>query len=173
MQVVSRQPNRERAENLVHRLVAQLRRHVLWDALLLFGPPAAALIFIIALLFRSAWLNQNAAIVSASLILALGVLAVLLRRRPLIPSVRGAARLVDQRSGAKDHFLTLATIDCANQPSSFLARLRLQTEGFINRVELKRDFPYRLKRSAYWSFGASLLGVILIYLLLQIGRAHV
>ena len=166
MQVMSRQPNRERPENLVHRLVARLSRHLLWDSLLLFGPPAAALVFIFALLFRSTWLNQNTAIVLATLILALAVLAVLLQRRPLIPNARGAARLIDQKSGAKDHFLTLATIDSAIQPSSFLARLRLQTEGFLNRVEVKRDFPYRLKRSAYWSFGASLTGAVLIYLLL-------
>jgi hypothetical protein len=166
MQVLPRPSNRERPENLVHRLVAQLRRHVLWDSLFLFAPPAGALVFVIALLFRSAWLNQNAAIVTASLTLGLGVLAVLLRRRPLLPSLRGTARLIDQKSGAKDHFLTLTTIDSAIQPSSFLTRLRLQTEGFLNRVELKRDFPYRPKRSAYWSFGASLLGALLIYLLL-------
>jgi hypothetical protein len=155
MQVLSRPSNRQRPENLLDRLVAQLSRHVLWDSLLLFVPPAAALIFVTALLFRAGWLSQIATIVTVTLTLALGVLAMVLRLRPLLPSVRGAARLLDQRSGAKDHFLTLATIDAAKQPSSLLTRLRQQTEIFLNRVELKRDFPYQLKRSAYWSLGTA------------------
>jgi len=165
MQVLPRPSNHEQPENVVHRLVAQLSRHVLWDSLLLFVPPAAALIYIIAVLVQAAWLSQTAAVLAATVTLVLGTFAVLLRRRPLIPTVRRAARLVDQRSGAKDHFLTLATIDPATQSSSLLARLRSQTESFLHRVELKRDFPYRLKRSAYWSLGASLIAALLMHLL--------
>jgi hypothetical protein len=165
MQLPPRPSNHEQPENVVQRLVAQLSRHVLWDSLLLFVPPAAALIYIIAVLFQADWLSQTAAVLTATLTLVLGAFAVLLRRRPLIPTVRLAARLVDQRSGAKDHFLTLATIDPATQPSMFLARLRSQTESFLHRVELKRDFPYRLKRSAYWSLGVSLIAAVLIHLL--------
>ncbi|HEX9786861.1 MAG TPA: hypothetical protein VGB09_02500, partial [Candidatus Binatia bacterium] len=114
-------------------------------------------------------MSQNASVLAAALIIALGALAVLLRHRPLVPSVRSVARLVDQRSGAKDHFLTLATVDAANQPASFVVRLRRQTEGFLDRVELKRDFPFRLKRSAYWSLGGSLVAAILIHGLLPLG----
>ncbi len=170
MQVLSsRSTDRERPESRVHRLVARLSHHVLWDSLLLFVPPAAALIYVIALFFQAAWLSRNAAVLAVTLIVAIGALAVLLRRRPRVPSVRSAARLMDQQSGAKDHFLTLATVDPANQPASFVARLRRQTEWFLDRVELKRDFPYRLKRSAYWSFGGSLVAAILIHLLLPLG----
>lgn len=162
----SRLSNHEGPENLVHRLVAQLNRHLLWDSLLIFVPPAAALIYIIAVLFHFAWLTPFAALSTAAFALALVALAVLLRRQPLIPTVRGTARLVDERSGAKDHFLTLATIDPANQPASFLMRLRRQTAGFLERVELKRDFPYRFKRSAYWSLALSLVAAILIHALI-------
>lgn len=140
----------------------------MWDSLLMFVPPAAALIYVIGLFFRAAWLSQNAALLAAALIIALGAVVVLLRRRPRLPSVRSAARLMDQRSGAKDHFLTLATVDPTNQPVSFVARLRRQTEWFRDRVDLKRDFPYRLKRSAYWSFGGSLVVALLIHLLLPL-----
>jgi len=158
-------PEHERPEKLVHHLVAQLSRHVLWDSLLMFVPPAGALIYLLAVLFRFAWLSQFAALSTAILILALVALAVFLRRRPFIPTVRSAAHLVDERSGAKDHFLTLATIDPEKQPVSFLLRLRQQAGGFLARVELKRDFPYRFKRSTYWSLALSLLAAILIHAL--------
>ncbi|MGH7853399.1 MAG: hypothetical protein ACREP3_08145 [Candidatus Binatia bacterium] len=143
----------------------------MWDSLLLFVPPAAAVVYVLALLFRAAWLSQTTVIVTAFFTLGLGAFAVLLRRRPRLPTVRRAARLVDQKSGAKDHFLTLATIDPASQPLVLLTRLRLQTEGFLNRIELGRDFPYEFKRSAYWSLGVSLIIVILIHLLLPFAQS--
>jgi hypothetical protein len=170
MQVPSPHANDdERPESLIHRLVARLSHHALWDSLLMFVPPAAAMIYVVALFFRAVWLSQNVAVLVVACIVALGALAVLLWRRPRVASVRSAARLMDLRSGAKDHFLTLATVDPANQPVSLIARLRRQTEWFRDRVELKRDFPYRLKRSAYWSFGGSLVAAILIHLLLSLG----
>ncbi len=171
MQVLSRPSILEQPETLVHRLVAQLSRHILWDSLLLFVPPASAVVYVIALLFQAAWLSRTGAILAAIFTLGVGVFAVLLRRRPLLPTVRRVARLVDEKSGAKDHFLTLATIDPAVQPSVLLTRLRLQTNGFLNRIELKRDFPYKFKLSAYWSLGASLMAVVLIHLLLPVAQS--
>jgi len=171
MQVLPRPSNRQQTENILGRLVARLSRHVLWDSLLLFGPPASALIFATALLFRAGWLGRAATIVAVTLTLALAVVAIVLRLRPLLPNVLRAARLLDQRAGAKDHFLTLATIDGAKQPASFLSRLRQQTEIFLNRVELKRDFPYQLKRSAYWSLGTALLLAAAVYLLLPLAHS--
>ena len=168
MQVLARPSNPERTKTLVHHLVAQLSRHIWWDSLLLFVPPAAAAIYILALLFQAAWLSQTAAISTAIIILGLGVFGVLLRRRPLVPTVRKAARMVDQKSGARDHFLTLVTIDPASQPAVLWTRLCLQAEGFLNRIELRRDFPYKFKRSTYWSLGASLIAVMLIHLLLPV-----
>lgn len=166
MQVLSRPSRPEGPENLVHRLVAQLSRHVLWDSLLLFLPPAAAVICLLSLLLQAAWLSRTAAILMMILTFGLGVLAVLLHRQPYMPSARSAAQLIDRQSGAKDHFLTLATIDSARQPSLLLTRLRRQTEGYLNRVQLRRDFRYRVKRSAYWSLGSSLIAMTLVYLML-------
>ena len=171
MQGLSRSTNRENPENLVHRLVARLSRHILWDSLLLFAPPAAASIYIVVLLFRTDRLSQTAALALLLSTLGFAVFAVLLRRRPLLPSVRGAARLVDQKSGAKDHFLTLSTIDSASESSLFVKRLRLQAEGFLNRVELTRDFPYQVKRSGYWSVAASVVAAILIHLLMPLTQS--
>ena len=165
MQMSARSGDRERPENLVNRLVARLSHHALWDSLLLFVPPAAALVYIVMLLFQAAWFGQTTAVLAAIFIVVLDAIAVYLRYRPLVASVPAAARLIDQRSGAKDHFLTLATVDPVNQPEALVARLRRQVGGFRDRVELKRDFPFRLKPSAYKSFAGSLVAAILIYLL--------
>ncbi len=165
MQVLSHSRDLDQPESLVHRLAAQLSQHVLWDSLLIFIPPAGAFIYIMTVLFRTAWLDSIAVIFWITTIAALGILAVALRYRPLRPSVSSAARLIDQQAGAKDHFLTLATIEPGNFPPSFVARLRLQTVGLVDRVELKRDFPYKLKRSAYWSVGGSLIAALLIHFL--------
>jgi hypothetical protein len=138
---------------------------------MLFAPPALAAIYVVAVLFQADWLNQSLAIASAICVSLLGAVAVVLRRRPRLPSVGRAARLVDQRSGAKDHFLTLATIDPADQPATFLTRLRAQAEGFRSRVKIPRDFPYRFQRSAYWSLGVSLIAAALIHLLLPFAQS--
>ena len=158
----------ERPEKLIHRLAAKLRHQALLDSLLIFSPPVGAAIYIIAVLFGAAWLGQIPMLVSAALVMVLGCFAVVLRYLPAAPSVSAAAQLLDRQAAAKDHFLTLATVKPADWPASFLSRLRRETSGFSHRVELKRDFPYRLKSSAYWSFGLSLLAAILISFLLPL-----
>jgi len=158
----------ERPEKLIYRLAAKLRHQALLDSLLIFSPPVGAAIYIIAVLFGAAWLGQIPMLVSAALVMVLGCFAVVLRYRPAAPSVSAAAQLLDRQAAAKDHFLTLATVKPADWPASFLSRLRRETSGFSQRVELKRDFPYRLKSSAYWSFGLSLLAAILISFLLPL-----
>jgi len=170
MQALSHLQGRPRPENLVHRLVAQLSRHALWDSMLIFVPPVLALVCIAAYLAQAAWVSQLTLIVIAGATAGIGVLAVMLRYRPMIPSISSAARLVDQRAGAMDRFLTLATIEAANSPASFIARLREETAGFGARVELKREFPYKIKRSAYWSLGVSLLAALLFYFLFPLAQ---
>ncbi|HWH79203.1 MAG TPA: hypothetical protein VNT76_17595, partial [Candidatus Binatus sp.] len=164
---------RGRSEHLLSRLMAHLGHHALWDSLLIFLPPLVALIYGCILLMQAAWFGQAMALGIILIALGLAVLAIVLRYRPLIPSVAVAARLVDERAGAKDHFLTLATIDPAHTPESLVTRLRRQTDELGSRVELKRDFPYQPKRSAYWSLGMSLLLTILLPLLLPIAESLV
>jgi hypothetical protein len=95
-------------------------------------------------------------------------LAVLLRYRPLTPKPARAAKMIDERAGAKDHFLTLATIDPAQCPESLHTRLRRETDKFAHRVELKHDFPYHPKRSTFWSVGVSVIVALLVYFLLPV-----
>ncbi len=171
MQESSRLPDHERPESLIRRLAARLNRHWLWDSLLIFLPPVAAWTFAVAMLFSASWLSPVAAILTVTLALGLALLAVWLRQRSRIANIPVAARLADRQTGAKDHFLTLTTVDSAYQPNSFLARLRQQTSGYLGRIELKRDFPYRFKRSAYWSAGGSLVAVLLLYLFLPVAQS--
>jgi hypothetical protein len=86
----------------------------------------------------------------------------------MIPKPARAAQMIDERAGAKDHFLTLATIDPAQCPESLHARLRRETDQFADRVELKHDFPYQPKRSAFWSVSVSLIVALLVYFLLPV-----
>jgi hypothetical protein len=170
MQVISPPKDVGRPETLIHRLAKQLGRHVLWDSLLIFVPPLAVLVCAIAILFWAASLEPLAAFFTIAAVVALGVFAIALRYRPRVPSVSAAAHLMDQRSGGQDHFLTLATIESENCPASLVIRLRGQTAALVSRVELKRDFPYRLKPSAYWSLGGSLVAAILIYFLAPLSQ---
>jgi hypothetical protein len=156
----------EQPESLLQRLVARLSRHLLWDALLIFVPPNAALIFCVGALFWSSWLNPLPALFALALALGATLLAVWLRLRPGRPSITAAARLVDRRTGAQDHFLTLATVDRANEPAQLLTRLRQQASGYRLQIELRRDFPYHFRRSAFWSAGISLFAILLLYFFL-------
>jgi len=165
MTPLSQPQDGEKPEILLRRLVAKLGRHALWDALLVFVPPALALIYILAYLNRAAWVSSSTWIALVVSIAGLGALAVILRYRPLVPSIAAAARLVDQRARAMDRFLTLATIDAASSSPSLVARLRAEASGFGAKVVLNKDFPYQPRRSAYWSLGGSLVAVVLFHLL--------
>src|SRR4030095_14379187 len=111
-------------ENLVTRLAARLRSHVLWDSSLIFTPPMVAAVFIAFSFYRAAWISPLTFSLVALATAGLAMLAVILRYRPLAPSVTVAAQLIDGRAQSKDRFLTLATLSNAAQPATFVARLR-------------------------------------------------
>ena len=173
MALSSNLAERTRPETVVFRLRARLGNHALWDALFFFIPPVLAGLCAAYLLLQGAWVNQLVASATAIIAIGLGALAVILRYRPRIPKLPQAAHLVDQRAGAKDHFLTLATIDPANCPEPLLSRLRQDTEEMAGRVELTRDFPYKVKTPTYWSAGSSLIALLLLYFLLPVAGAMI
>jgi hypothetical protein len=160
---------RQGPEKLLHRLTVQRRNHVLWDALLVFSPPWVATIFLVIQLFRAAWIGPTGGLLTIAIAAIVGLLAVLFRYRPLIPSVTSAARWVDQHAGAQDRFLTLATVEASQSVPALVSRLRTEATEFQRRIELKRDFPYHVKRSFYWSLLGSLVAALLFYLLLPAG----
>jgi len=156
--------NRGSPEHRVGRLAAQLRNHALWDSLLIFSPPLLLSIYLLIYLYRAAWIASPAFLLLSVAIIVVALLAVVARYRPLIPSVRFAARLVDEKTGAQDRFLTLATIEAGLSSSSFLARLRGEAAALLARIDFRREFPYRIKRSFYWSLLASLVVAALFHL---------
>ena len=160
--------SRERPENLVRGVAAKLRHHVLWDSLCISIPPVVAAGYVVWLLFRTARLGDGATIISAVMVAVAGSWAIVRRYRPFVPTVSAVARMVDQQTGAKDHFLTLSTLDPGTCPPSFWSRLHRDADGFVGRIEPRRDFPYRFKRSAYWSIGVSIAAALLIQFLMPV-----
>ena len=154
-------------EKLVGRLVSHLKRHLLWDSLLLSFPLFLAFFFLETFLYRSGavglLLSASAALLGSALLFGL------LRLRAATPSARIAARMIDEKVGGKERFVTLATVHPSVCPPFLFARLRHETAGFMPRLDLKRDFPYRLKRSFFQSLIVSLCAVLLFLLILQIG----
>ena len=168
MRELASEDSRQYPERLVSRLVAQLRHQALWDSLLCISPPLLVLIYIAGYLYHGAWVGPLAALLATLVSIGVGILAVTLRYRPLVPSASKASRLIDERAGAKDRFLTLATIDPKRSPPSLIARLRLEAGGFLDRIELRRDFSYRVKNSFYASSIVSVLALLLFHLLLPV-----
>src|SRR5262245_25025973 len=126
--------NRESPEQRVVRLAAQLRNHTLWDSLLIFSPPLLVAIYLAVYLYRAAWITSIARLLFSGLVITMGLLAVVLRTRPLVPSVGSAARLVDEKAAAKDRFLTLATLDVSLRPAELVGRLRGEASALLERI---------------------------------------
>ena len=167
MRELSSEDSRKYPERLVSRLVAQLRHQALWDSLLCFSPPLLVLIYIAGYLYHGAWVGPLTALLVTLVAIGVGILVVTLHYRPLVPSVAKASRLVDACTGAKDRFLTLTTIDPARGPAELIARLRTETAGFLDRIELRRDFSYQVKNSFYASSIVSVLALLLFHLLMS------
>lgn len=153
-------------EKLVARLARLLKRHALWDALLLLFPPLVVFFSFVIFLYRSAWVAREPLLLASATLAGLALLIGLSRLRAVAPPVRVAARLLDERVGGKDRFITLATIQPAVCPPSLLARLRHEAAVLMRRLDLEGDFPYRIKRSFFQSLIGS-LSVILLFLLFQ------
>jgi hypothetical protein len=173
MQAESMTSERESPETLVARLAHQLRQHGLWDRLLVTLPPLLALAYCLTTLYRSGWISPAAVIAAVSAAACLCFIAVVNLYRRQAPPVRLAAGLVDERAGANDRFITLSTIEPSASPASLVSRLRAEALGFRDRIQLKRDFPYTVKRSFYWSFFASVALALIFRLALPLAQSSV
>ncbi len=167
----SKPQDRGSPEQRVGRLVARLRHYALWDSLLIFSPPLLVATYFVAYCYRAGWITPITLLLLSAAIVGVGLFAVVARYRPLIPSMGSAARLVDERTDAKDRFLTLATIEVSPQPLSLVARLRGEAAALLERIDFQREFPYRIKRSFYWSLSGSLLAAVLFYLSMPLAES--
>jgi len=154
-------------EDFVHRLVRHLRNHVVSDSLLTFSPPVLAVLYLLSVVYREAWIPALPLLLLALAVIVIGLLAVILGIRPRVLSMPAAARLVDDKAEAKDRFVTLATVELSPSSEAMLARLRREAMGMLSRVEIRRDFPYQLKRPFYWSTIGSLAVILLFHLLVN------
>ena len=154
-------------EDFILRLVRHLRHQVVWDSLLTFSPPILAILYLLAVLYWESWIPALPLILLVSAVIAFGLLTIIFRFRPRLPSVPAAARLVDDKADAKDRFITLATVESSPASEAMLARLRREAMGMLSRVEIRRDFPYYVKRPFYWSTIGSLAVILLFHLLLN------
>jgi hypothetical protein len=160
-------------ERLIARLTRRLRNHRIRDSFLLFLPPALVLVYLLSHLYRAAWIPRHTFIIVTVCVIGIGALALALQYRRMTPSVRSAARLVDEKAAAEDRFLTLATVEPSVRSQAFVAHLRHETSGLVERVELRRDFPYVIKRSFYWSLGGSMVAILLFLVLLPVAESTI
>ena len=102
---------------------------------LICSPPLLVGIYLGMYLYRAAWIAPITFLLLSGAVIGLSLLAVVAHTRRLRPSVRSAARLVDEKTEAEDRFLTLATIDVAlGLPpwwGVYAARLRRSWSGLI------------------------------------------
>ncbi|MSP39312.1 MAG: hypothetical protein EXR70_12550 [Deltaproteobacteria bacterium] len=154
------------AETLVGRLRARLGHHALWDTLLMSMPPILFLFSGAYAMTRAGWISSIVAIEITFLGLAFGAAVIAWHYRRSATTSAGAAQLLDERAGAKDHFLTLATIDRSAQAPSLIAQLTRQSAELGGGIELKRDFPYQPRPAAYRSVAGSVLAALLLFFLM-------
>ncbi len=171
MESAKKRSARDTPELLILDLVKRLSHHALWNALSVLLPPLAAVIYCLSYLFLKEWISPVMALVAGVAVLVLGALAILIRYRPQIPSIRAAARLIDDRAGAKDRFLTIATLPSTKSNASMVSRLRAEASGLQSRIAIGREFPYRINRSMYSSLVVSLAVVLLFQLLLPLAHS--
>lgn len=144
---MDRLPPRDAAspERTVRRLRRRLCRHRAWDRLLAVLPPLGVVAYLCAALVARDLAGP--ATVAFALAAAGGAALAALSRPGLgRPSSHEAARLLDERTGADERFLTWMTLDRARAHPAFVARLGEQVSALSGSVELGRDFPYRAGR---------------------------
>lgn len=154
-------------EELLSDLSSRIGKHALWDVLLVLLPPAFALSYILFFLYRLGLISSHT--VTALTALAAASFGVLGWRSFSAPAVSSAARLIDGKVAAQDHFLTLATLDRGRALPSLVSRLRREAAAFMHRLDLRKDFPYQVKRSFFVSATASLGAILLFHAFLAIG----
>lgn len=172
MQVIAERYGLATPEKLVSRLVNRLRQHALWDVLLMVLPPVIIGIHSVTTLYRGGWITQAVFIIAALAAAPLTLAIVMYRYRSALPSVRLAARLIDEHAGAADRFITLSSIEPLSCPPALLGRLRSEATGFLQRVRIKHDFPYKVKRSFYRSLLGALLFAAVFHLLLPMAESR-
>ncbi|MBI2988350.1 MAG: hypothetical protein HYY45_16405 [Deltaproteobacteria bacterium] len=155
-------------ERLAGRVAGRLRRHLWWDTLLASFPPLFAVTSLGVLPYSAAWKPSVAGMGVAAVLAASAFVIGLWRARGAAASVGQAARLIDQKVAGQERFVTLATMDPSACSPFLVSRLRDEAADLARRLNLERDFPYRIKRSFFQSLILSLSAILLFLLIPQI-----
>jgi hypothetical protein len=155
-------------EKIIDGVRDRLATHALWQAALFFLPPLLAFYYVIFFLHRFGWLDADEVMLAGAALLIVASLLAVGRSRSLAPSHRRVARLLDDRADGEDRFVTLATIDSLASPPALLSRLKAEAASLQSRIEFKRDFPFRVRRSFLNSCIASLIAILIFHLFLEL-----
>lgn len=155
-------------EKIIDGVRDRLATHALWQAVLFFLPPLLAFYYVIFFLHRFGWLDADEVMLAGAALLVVASVLAVGRSRSLAPSHRRVARLLDDRADGEDRFVTLATIDPHVSSPALLSRLKLEAASLHSRIEPKRDFPFRLRRSFLDSCIGSLIAILIFHLFLQL-----
>lgn len=150
---MGRLPPRDAAspERTVRRLRRRLRRHRVWGRLLAVLPPLGVVAYACAALVARDLAGPASLLVFVLAAAGGAALAALSRPGLGQPSSHEVARLLDERTGADERFLTWMTLDRARSHPAFIARLGEQVSALSGGVEPGRDFPYRMGRGVLGS----------------------
>lgn len=152
-------------ERDLDRLVRRLDRHRLWHCLITIVPPLLFLGYAAVLLFVLERIGADLLVCSVAAIV--GVALAFVSRLPASPTARdAAARMLDTRADGKEHFLTLAFMHRLQPLPWVAAKLRTQAAQLLHRIDLRRDFPYRWRRSSALSPLLSAAAIVILHLLL-------
>jgi hypothetical protein len=158
-----------RPEGLLWGVRRHLARHAAWDALLFSFPTLLAFCYIAFFSYRFDRFALSILLAAGALfVIAIGALG-LWRYYSTVPSLGAVARLIDERTQAENRFVTLATVDPRSSSPALWSRLRQEAVGFLRRLDVDRDFPFRLRRSFYDSLIASLALIVLFHLFIELG----
>ncbi|MGH7833290.1 MAG: hypothetical protein ACREQK_06580 [Candidatus Binatia bacterium] len=157
---------KQEPEKTVEELASRLKRQRSWDMFLVLFPPLLAVSYVVVFIFYAGFLSASGlwAVIGG----ALAAISVYLFfcRHGRIFSPRYAAALLDAKARAQERFVTLATVNPAGAPA-FYDRLRKESAGLLHRIDLRDDFPYRVKRSFAGSIVASLILILAFHVLFQ------
>lgn len=155
-------------EKLLRRLLSRLKRHAWYDSLFFLLPPLLVFLYLAHFLYRTSFLTREMLIAASATGIGIAVLVGARRGGSRLLSMRFAARLVDARAQGQDRFVTVATVDRSSAEPSLVGRLQREASDLLHRIDLSRDFPYRLKRSFAASAIVSLAAFILFHIFFEV-----
>ena len=155
-------------QEYIDLLRRRLALHALWQSGLVFLPPLLAAWYIVFFLYRFAWLDPDAVMISGAAFLIAAAALTAVRFRAHAPSPLATARLIDETAAAEDRFVTLATVEGASGPAEFFSRLNSEAVALARTIDFQEHFPFRAGRSMVNSIIAALTAVVIFQLAFEL-----